>query len=302
MATWSEALPADSDLLISGIPESIRSTRVAIETLFEREHISPSGTIGSSMAGGYHTKGSARPYYGIAVPAGRTDASAFETSDLGSIFVHTDDTVVNTIYILTAISPTTWTPISTALMTTLLAADRTFLEKLKSTKDFSVGSNTMTVAAASGNTTIAGTLVNTGKITANGGITLKSDDSQLIEHVKNPVGAQDAATKKYVDDAAGKRTTDSFGFPGSGTLIIKAGKDTTHTGNHTGGYLKATVTFDVPFNTLLSVVCQVTEEYERADIMISVDSVSVNGFSYSLVEAVNNTQNMSGVYRIAIGY
>lgn len=64
-----------------------------------------------------------------AEPTARTDGTAFAAGDLGSIWFDSNSSPDNIMYVLTATTPT-WTPVSTEIITTLLASARTFLAVL----------------------------------------------------------------------------------------------------------------------------------------------------------------------------
>ncbi|MBE3139366.1 MAG: hypothetical protein IMZ53_02160 [Thermoplasmata archaeon] len=98
----------------------IRDNNSGIESAIEAEHIF-NGTT-TALQTGAHKQGSARCFYQATSPATAVDGSAFASTDLGMIWIDSDD---KQIYILTAITPT-WTVISTELFATFLAAARVF--------------------------------------------------------------------------------------------------------------------------------------------------------------------------------
>lgn len=167
-----------------------------------------------------------------------------------------------------------------------------------STSDITFNTNKFTVAGATGNTVIAGTLGVTGIATLGDASTLATSAA--------PTADAEIANKKYVDDqdtadhptySGGESHTDGSG------LIMKMGLDTTHTGDHTGGTLKATVTFEDAFPTgVVAIVPICVDENELGNVTVTLHDVSTTIFDYTLKEASAGVQNMSGVYWIAIGY
>ncbi len=155
--------PASTTSLRNSNPE-ILANWSALEDAINREHSFSTG--GTVAAQGQHTQGSAKAFSQATAPATQVDGGAFAATDLGSIWVDTDD---NAVYVLTATTPT-WTPVSAEIIATLLAANRIFGGTLGVTGDFDVNTDKFNVTAASGNTTVAGTLGVTGATTLTGGL------------------------------------------------------------------------------------------------------------------------------------
>jgi hypothetical protein len=149
----------------------IRDLRIGLGDRLKKEHVEPAaGGVGCE-----HLAGSAKIWVGdytttVAgdnLPTTRPDgATALDSDDYGRLALDTTD---DQMYIyLTA----GWTLLSTDIITVFLAVARVFGSTLGVTGDFAVNTNKMTVAAASGNTVVAGTLnvagdtkVNTDKFT-----------------------------------------------------------------------------------------------------------------------------------------
>lgn len=215
--------PAASTSLRSSNPE-ILANNSQLQTAINNEHIF-SGTSAGTQTGD-HTQGSARCFSQAGAPATRIDGNGFLSTDLGSLWVDTDD---NAVYVLTATTPT-WTPVSTEIIATLLAAGRVFGSTLGVTGDFAVNTNKFTVTAASGNTLVAGTLDVTGNIdpttyeTTNGGFL---DEDAMGSDAADKVASQQSI-KAYVDalvlPSGLTGSNESNGETAIGTLEIKWGE------------------------------------------------------------------------------
>lgn len=193
MGAWNKDKPSSSTSLRSSNPE-ILANWSALETSFGNEHEFSTGGTNS----GDHTQGSARSFSQATAPATQIDGGAFASTDLGSLWVDTDD---NAFYMLTATTPT-WTPVSTEVIATMLGSARVFGSTLGVTGNFAVNTNKFTVAAATGNAAGAGTLDVAGNIdpttyeTTNGGFL---DEDAMGSDAANKVASQQSI-KKYVDD------------------------------------------------------------------------------------------------------
>lgn len=191
--------PAAGTSLRASNPE-ILANNSQLQTAIDNEHIF-TGTAAGTQTGD-HTQGSARCFSQSGAPATRIDGGAFLSTDLGSLWVDTDD---NAIYILTATVPT-WTPVSTEVIATLLAANRVFAGTLGVTGDFAVNTNKFTVTAASGNTLVAGTFDVTGNTVLAGtlgvtGVATLGDGSLATTQAEDDNSTQ-IATTAYTDRQA----------------------------------------------------------------------------------------------------
>lgn len=170
---------------------------------------------------GQPRQGAARPYYQDSAPTTRLDGDHFDSTDLGTPWIDSNTTIDNQYSILTAADgagTNTWTPISTEVIAVLLAANRIFAGTLKSTGNFTVGANKLTVTAATGNTAIAGTLGVTGVATIAKGSLLASSDAPTTDamitnkkHVVDTVAThqfKSAATTIFTSGAAPTSFTD----------------------------------------------------------------------------------------------
>ena len=185
-------------------PTSLRSSNPEIlanwsqlQDAIDNEHIF-TGTAAGTQTGD-HTQGSARCFSQASAPATRIDGDGFLSTDLGSLWVDTDD---NALYILTSTTGPTWTPVSTEVIAVLLAANRVFAGTLGVDGDFEVGTGSeFTVAAASGNTVVAGTLTASTSLTLASGAspTEFSTDGTLAGDSDTAVPTE-KAVKTYVDD------------------------------------------------------------------------------------------------------
>ena len=116
---WLKGEPVEG-ILAPDLNDVIRDNNDALEIALNKEMNFSTG--GTASLQGILKQGSARMFSQASAPAIRVDGSAFASTDLGLIWIDTDN---NKIYTLTATTPT-WTLISTEIIATLLAAARTF--------------------------------------------------------------------------------------------------------------------------------------------------------------------------------
>lgn len=187
---WDKEKCAEG-ILAPDLNDEIRANWAAIETMLDDWMRFATGGVQT----GQPRQGSARVYFQDAVPTSRLDGEYFDLNDLGAIWIDSNTDPDNQLNILTAADGAgteTWTPISTEIIAVLLAANRIFAGTLKSTGNFTVGANKVTMAGATGNTAIAGTLGVTGVATVAKGSLLASSDAPTTDAM--------IACKKYIDD------------------------------------------------------------------------------------------------------
>ena len=212
---FDKDIPATGTSLRASNPE-ILANQSQIQTGVNNEHIF-SGTSAGTQTGD-HTQGSARCFSQAGAPATRIDGNVFLSTDLGSLWIDTDD---NAMYILTATVPT-WTPVSTEVIATLLAANRIFAGTLGVTGDFAVNTNKFTVAAATGNALFAGTLDVTGNIDptsyegTNGGFL---DEDAMGSDAADKVASQQSI-KAYADASPAAQMTPTAESDDTGTTGV----------------------------------------------------------------------------------
>lgn len=217
---WDKDKPPSSNSLRASNPQ-ILANNTALENALNREHTFSTG--GAATAQGQHKQGSAKVFFQDSEPTTQVDGGAFTATDLGSLWVDTDSSPDNQFNVLTATAPT-WTPISTEIIATLLAAARVFGSTLGVTGNFAVNTNKMTVDAATGNTAIAGILEAIGLTTV--------ADGSLTKTTAAPTTDAMIANKKYIDDEIAalilpsglSGIDESIGETAIGELQIKWGK------------------------------------------------------------------------------
>lgn len=249
---WDVTAPIE-DIAYGYADKELRDLRKGVALRVNKEH----ETLATSSAGGVHKQGSARAFFQDATPSTQVDGSAFDSGDLGSLWFDSNAAIDNQFHVLTATTPT-WTPVSTEIIAFLLASNRTFAGTLtvtglltansgvtlgagddligSSTSDITFNTNKFTVAGATGNTGVGGTLDVTGNIdpttfeTTNGGFL---DEDNMASDAANKVSSQQSI-KKYVDDNIGSAnwTPTSLSFSSNAAeqsitypngLIFKAG-------------------------------------------------------------------------------
>ena len=214
--TWDITAPG-IDELVGNHYKEIYDLRKGIATRMNKEH----ETLATSSAGGVHKQGSARAFFQDEAPTAQVNGDAFDSGDLGSFWFDSNTAIDNTFYVLTATTPT-WTPVSTEIIATLLAANRQFAGTLtvdgattltgavgaaasitlgdgadlvgSATSDITINTDKFTVAGDTGNTLVAGTFDSTGIATL--------ADASLLKTSAAPTTDAQIANKKYVDDQA----------------------------------------------------------------------------------------------------
>lgn len=204
---WDKTRCAEG-ILAPDLNDEIRANYEDLEAALTKEMNFSTG--GTASLQGIMKQGSARCFSQAAAPATRVDGSAFASTDIGSLWIDSDD---NKCYILTATTPV-WTSIESVTIATLLAASRVFAEIITFSKAaiFSV-SPTFTLGivgndsyltgrnnAGDGNIDIA--KVNTSDGVTLGAVTTLPDTSQLATSGA-PVADAQLVNKKYVDDHVG---------------------------------------------------------------------------------------------------
>lgn len=172
------ALPDDT--LIPDGPQAWRYLIANVPALFGSEHHTfPTGT----NIGAWHRPGSANIFVEATAPTARVDSQPFDSNDVGRLWY---DTTLGIFKILTAIGADVWTPLPS-----LTAANNY-------TGDFVINTDKFTVAAATGNTAVAGTLGVTGPTELIGIATVA--DASVTKTTAAPTANAQLTNKKYVDD------------------------------------------------------------------------------------------------------
>ncbi len=268
---FEKAKPSAGTSLRSSNPE-ILANWDQLQTAINNEHIF-SGTSAGTQTGD-HTPGSARVFFQDAEPATRIDGDSFLSTDLGSLWVDTNSSPDNQFNILTAVDPT-WTPVSTEVIATLLAAARIFASTLGVTGDFAVNTDKFTVAAASGNTLVAGTLDVTGNIdpttfeTTNGGFL---DEDNMASDSATKVASQQSI-KAYVDGITDPTYSGGESHTFTGGLIFKHGEIVVSSNS------TVEVTYGAAFPT----------EFISAQATLNTTNISLNEPAHARAKSGSNT-------------
>lgn len=296
---WDKDKPAAGTSLRSSNPELL-ANQSALQTALDAEH-----DFGSSTQTGSHTPGSARAFFQDAAPSTQIDGGAFAATDLGSLWFDTNATPDNLYYVLTATTPT-WTLISTSLIAEVVAtantwgAHQTFgagFDLLGSaTSDITWNTDKFTVAGATGDVVIAGTLDVTGNIDpttydpCNGGF-LDEDDmtSDAADKVASQQSIKAFGTWVPAVTGAGAGYAGEESITSPNGLIIKMGYQAV-------GAASGTITFGTAFPTGvvgLSTTLKHTA-YTTASLTIQ-DFTTVDIDWTTLVD-------MTGFWWVAVGY
>ena len=137
---FDKDIPASDTSLRASNPQILENQESTQEAV-NNEHIFAGTSAGTQT--GDHTQGSARCFSQASAPATRIDGAGFLSTDLGSLWIDTDD---NAMYILTATAPT-WTPVSTEVIATLLAQINTWAEIQTFDKTLTVATGTVNSTA-----------------------------------------------------------------------------------------------------------------------------------------------------------
>jgi len=300
---WDKNKPAAGTSLRSSNPE-ILANWSALQTALDAEH-----DFGSSTQTGSHTPGSARAFIQDAEPTTQIDGDAFAATDLGSLWFDTNASPDNKFYVLTATTPT-WTPVSTEIIATMVATANTwgahqtfgagFDLKGSATSDILWNTDKFTVAGATGNTVIAGTLDVTGAATLTGGGTLGG----ALAAGSNPITGLEAADASgeavhfgqwKVDNVAAAAmggSTESVTLPNG--LIIKFGSNDTIS---TGG---TKISFGTAFPT--AILSCVATPFESGGLDDNAEGINIKLQEKDGITIDSADVNVDKVNWIAIGY
>jgi hypothetical protein len=105
---WDQTKPP-AGLLIADIPQAFNYLIANVEALLGNEHET---FPDASNTGSYHLQGSARPFFQDAAPTTKTNGEAFTSTDNGALWVDSNSTPDNSLYVLTDYSVPTWTSIA----------------------------------------------------------------------------------------------------------------------------------------------------------------------------------------------
>jgi hypothetical protein len=290
--SFNQGKPAAATSLRASNPE-ILANNAQLQTAINNEHIF-SGTDSGTQTGD-HTQGSARCFSQASAPATRIDGNGFLSTDLGSLWVDTDD---NAVYVLTATTPT-WTPVSTEIIATLLAANRIFGGTLGVTGDFDVNTDKFTVAATTGNTAVAGTL----DIASTIPITAMLDEDDLVSDSDTAVASQQSI-KKFVEDSIDSAVKHSV--DGVQTEVLTKYLTGTTDNDGTTSVAHGITGADNILSVSASIFSTNTTNYTVTDFLDSV-STQNNGWnlqynSINVVFSTVETAVQGNNYRIKIDY
>ncbi len=220
---WNLNFPTD-DELVADLPGEHRERKTNVAAVLEKEH----ATLGGSNSGGEHLPGSAVAWYLAtgSIPALDVEGNALASTDNGRLWL---DSTTKIFYALDDYSDPTvaggWLAMGHLL------------------GDIAINTNKFTVARATGNTVVVGTLDVAGNIdpttfeTTNGGFL---DEDNMASNSANKVASQQSIKAHVVAAIAaiafGTRTAnDSEASALAVTEIYKAGSDGFVTFNTLGG-------------------------------------------------------------------
>ncbi len=169
---WDVAVPPNTEL-VSDLPAEHRQMKTNTKAVMEKEH----AALGTGNTGGEHKQGSAVMWHlpTASIPALQPDGTALASTDNGRLW---HDTTTDIVYVLEDYSDpaigTGWIAIGHYL------------------GDIAINTDKFTVARATGNTVIAGTLGVTGVATVAKGSLSASTDAPTTDAM--------LANKKYIDD------------------------------------------------------------------------------------------------------
>jgi len=287
---WDKTKCAEG-ILAPDFNDEVREQYVDLEAALTKEMNFATG--GTASLQGILKRGSARMFAQAGAPATRIDGSAFASTDLGLIWIDTDN---NKIYTLTAITPT-WTLISSEIIATLLAAARTFAEAITFDKAAVLSkAPTLTEGIVANNSALqARDAAGTGnadmiKVDANDLPSLP-DGAVLAAATEAADGDRTIADKKYVEDldtadhpsySGGESHTDGSG------LITKMGAVNKSNGQG--------IAFATPFpGGIVSV--QVSLETTDTTSSCNFKDPTANGFT-----VVHNDGGTGPIHWTAVGY
>lgn len=290
MAVFNRSKPASSTSMRNSNPE-ILANWSGLEDGIDREHSFSTG--GTVAAQGEHTPGSGKAFSQASAPATQVDGGAFAATDLGSLWVDTDD---NAFYVLTATTPT-WTPVSTEVIAILLASNRVFAGTLGVTGDFDVNTNKFTVAAATGNTTVAGTFDATGATELIGIATIA--DASITKTTAAPTTDAMIANKKYVDDTDTPAILRTKAWSKSTTSTINAGSGVTSVTRDSTGVF--TVVWDTVFTSVDYLILLGTRVSGASTANAFVTTQSVGGCTIHVLNSSGSVTDPTNLYIEAKG-
>lgn len=297
--TWDVTAP-DIDQPHGNTYKEIYDLRKGVAIRVNKEH----ETLATSSAGGVHKQGSARAFFQDAAPTTQVDGSAFDSGDLGLFWFDSNASPDNQFNVLTATTPT-WTPVSTEIIAVLLASNRTFAGTLtvtgestfnnhinlgagddligSSTSDIKFNTNKFTVAGATGNTLVAGTLDVQGNIdpttyeTTNGGFL---DEDAMGSNAANKVASQQSIKAYIAAQIAAEVTLSAYATQDSeANSMLKAHAYLAATGGWASSYVASQNT------KALKIYVGATDDPEGAGQLIQV-AEDAEGSSYNCVSAL----------------
>jgi hypothetical protein len=273
------------------LDDRVRGNNDFIQPAINNEHNFVDADAGNQS--GDHTQGSARCFSQDTAPTTRIDGSSFVSTDLGSLWVDTDD---NALYILTAITPT-WTPVSDEVIAVLLAANRVFAGTLGVTDDFAVNTDKFNISATTGDTLVAGTLGVTGVLTTTAPATL-GDGSILAAATENSDPDRTISDKAYVDssDTDGfNPTTESGATSSIGVTVFPNGLRIAYGSESVASAAEDTIT-PIGFTSIYSVTATLREDNNTDRSAAKLGNINNSTFT------IRNTNSQTHIYNwICIG-
>ncbi len=243
---WNLNKPVDSTL-ISDLPSEHRARKTDVAAVLQKEH----ATLGDGNSGGEHKQGSAVMWHlaTASIPALQPDGTALTSSDNGRLW---HDTTTDIIYVLDDYSDPTvdggWVAIGHYL------------------GDIAINTDKFTVARATGNTVVAGTLDVTGNIdpttyeTTNGGFL---DEDAMGSDSAASVASQQSI-KAYIDAQTPNANSlcKAWALVSSTGVLVAGYNIASSTRTALGKY---TVTWDTNFSSAISYITLVTVQRGTGD-------------------------------------